>query len=173
MNSALPFELEKHSERIPAPYSAIPPFSEMSFKQKKAERLKMRFSSKKNLEKVIELVAQIAASETKKVSWSVWQSNCNWGCWECAFLLLSWSLFQSYEIYLQRTKSTKHLFHSPVSQCLSLKYPRDNSALWDNLKTGRQIKECHDMYVIIKLTQMLCGGQISKRVSFLGFTVSL
>lgn len=35
----------------------------MSFKQKKAERLKMRLSSEKNLEKVVELVAQIAASE--------------------------------------------------------------------------------------------------------------
>lgn len=101
----------------------------------------MMFSSKKNLEKVVELVAQIAASERScKLAG---QSNKvavtgHTGSMLSCFLS-SWSFFQSYEIYLLGTKSTKHLFHGPVSQCLSLEYPRENKAVQANLKPGRQI----------------------------------
>lgn len=63
MSSALSFELGKQSEDSSSLFCAIPPFSEMTFKQKKAERLKMKSSSKKKFEKVVQLMAQIAASE--------------------------------------------------------------------------------------------------------------
>lgn len=101
----------------------------------------MMFSSKKNLEKVVELVAQIAASERSRKLAA--QSNKvavtgHTGSMLSCFLS-SWSFFQSYEICLLGTKSTKHLFHGPVSQCLSLEYPRENRAVQANLKPGRQI----------------------------------
>lgn len=106
---------------------------------------------------MVKLVAQVAALERPRKLAGQSDKETNWGCWECAFLLLSsWSLFQSYEICLQGTKSTKHLFHSPVSQCISLEYPRDNRAVQDILKAGRQIWEY--MYGIIKLPQMSVVG---------------
>lgn len=88
----------------------------MLFKQKKAERLKMSFSSKKNLEKVVELVAQIAASERpRKLAGQSDKVTVSGGAGSAFLLMSSWSLFQSYEICLQGTKST-----SSIVQCISI-----------------------------------------------------
>lgn len=64
MSRALVFEIGKQREDPSYLLCAIPPLSEMSFRQKKSERLNIRLSSKENLEKVVELVARGAVSES-------------------------------------------------------------------------------------------------------------